>query len=205
MPDFTRITRKIRHNPGRMVRRATRWLYTSGPARRRQRGGNVVDRDRSTEILIVDVAPELLEPPVNALRISRDHERGVGLMAGQQAGHRLADERHAGTVVVQRPSREDRRVTGARSKALRSRDGTSNNSARCNTNSRLGTDRPVSTSLRWRVDTSASSAMSSWDNPRRRRRSFNRGPTGVDGHARSSSVLKRESRSSAPVCDTRLS
>ena len=37
---------------------------------------NVVDRNRSTEILIADVAPELLEPPVNALRMAL-HPEGM--------------------------------------------------------------------------------------------------------------------------------
>jgi len=37
---------------------------------------NVVDRNRSTEILILGVAPALLEPPVNALRMAL-HPEGI--------------------------------------------------------------------------------------------------------------------------------
>jgi transcriptional regulator with XRE-family HTH domain len=46
------------------------------PALVKDRYWNVIDRNRSTEILVQDVAPELLEPPVNALRMAL-HPNGL--------------------------------------------------------------------------------------------------------------------------------
>ena len=48
------------------------------------------------------------------------------------------------------------------SSRLRSRSGTSSRLASRSSMARLGTDRPLSTKLRWRVETAASPARSSW-------------------------------------------
>jgi transcriptional regulator with XRE-family HTH domain len=55
------------------VRGAVSRLLTSHepyPAIVKDRYWNVIDRNRSTEVLLQGVAPELLEPPVNALRMA---------------------------------------------------------------------------------------------------------------------------------------
>ena len=69
------------------------------------------------------------------------------------------------------------RSPAARRSVLRSRSGTSRCSARWSRSSRLGRDRPVSTKLRCRGDTSASTARSSWLRRRRWRQSFSSPPT----------------------------
>jgi transcriptional regulator with XRE-family HTH domain len=61
------------------VRQAVSRLLASHepyPALVIDRHWNVVDRNRSTDILIAGVAPELLEPPVNALRMAL-HPEGI--------------------------------------------------------------------------------------------------------------------------------
>ncbi|CAM2161289.1 hypothetical protein BC2230_100033 [Burkholderia cepacia] len=59
---------------------------------------------------------------------------------------------------------------------MRSRSGTSRRSARCSTISRLGCARPDSTKLRWRAETSASSASAIWLRRRRCRHVRSSGP-----------------------------
>ena len=65
------------------------------------------------------------------------------------------------------------------SRPLRSRSGTSRRRARRSTISRLGAARPVSRQLRWRVETSAASASSSWLRRRRIRQWRSCAPTGA--------------------------
>ena len=65
----------------------------------------------------------------------------------------------------------------ASSIAFRSRSGTSSAPATASTSSGLGRDRPVSTKLRWRVDTPTSSERSIWLRRRRTRQSLSSSPT----------------------------
>src|SRR5579864_1236430 len=69
-----------------------------------------------------------------------------------------------------RVSRYKAAYPAASSHALRSRSGTSRDSASITTISRLGFERPVSTKLRCRLETPASSARCSWLLPRDKRR-----------------------------------
>jgi transcriptional regulator with XRE-family HTH domain len=76
------------------VREAVSRLLTSHepyPALVKDRYWNVVDRNRSTEVLLRGVAPELLEPPINALRMAL-HPNGLApqiLNLAEWSGHLL--------------------------------------------------------------------------------------------------------------------
>ena len=91
-------------------------------------------------------------------------------------------------------SRNTAAKPAAPSSALRSRSGTSSASARRNTISRLGCDRPVSMNERWRDETPDSVASRSWLVPRRARHSRKSRPNGLGEPARGAAMPQTSAR-----------